>query len=167
MKSKILVAVAVVSALAAIGSASALGWMYRRVRAFEKEHKVSIVTPAPAPEGLAKADAALERGKVYEGDDECLSYVVKEGDDIVSIAIRFGVSPSSIADCNEISVSSPLNAGYVIKLPQNAQVTDSSFGAGRVNVASADGTNSVSPEGSADVKKTVPPDGVAAAPKWL
>ena len=49
MKNKILVSVSVVSLLAAIGSATALGWMYRKVRAFEKEHHVSILMTFTAP----------------------------------------------------------------------------------------------------------------------
>ena len=63
MKNKILVSVSVVSLLAAIGSATALGWMYRKVRAFEEEHHVSIVTPASALKGLSKANAGLQRDR--------------------------------------------------------------------------------------------------------
>ena len=58
MKNKILVSISVVSLLAAIGSATALGWMYRRVRAFDKEHKVSIVTPATERKAAVKSQSA-------------------------------------------------------------------------------------------------------------
>ena len=135
MKNRILVSVSVVSLLAAIGSATALGWMYRKVRAFEKEHPVSIVTPAPAAKELPKADADLQRGKVYQGDGGDLYYVVGEGDDIVSIAIRFGVSPSSIMACNGLESGDAVKPDVVLKLPEDVKVEDESFGQGRLNVA--------------------------------
>ena len=116
MKNKILVSVSVVSLLAAIGSATALGWMYRKVRAFEKEHHVSIVTPAPAAKELSQADAGLQRGKVYESEEKDLYYVVQEGDDIVSIAIQFGVSPSSIMACNGLENGDAVKPDAILKL---------------------------------------------------
>ena len=142
MKNKILVSVSVVSLLAAIGSATALGWMYRKVRAFEKEHHVSIVTPASAMKELPKATANFENGKVYGTDVGDLAYVVKDGDDVISIAIRFNVSPSAILDINELKQTDPINPGDILKLPENAKVDGSDIAVGMVRMKD-DATNGV------------------------
>ena len=142
MKNKILVSVSVVSLLAAIGSATALGWMYRKVRAFEKANNVSIVTPAPEPKRLPKAAASFENGKVYGTDVGDLAYVVKDGDDVISIAIQFNVSPSAILNINELKATDPIKPGDILKLPENAKVDDSHLAVGMVRMKD-DATNGV------------------------
>ena len=114
----------VVSMFAAAVSAFAFGWMYRKVRAYEAANNVSIVTPAPEPKRLPKAAASVQPGKVYDTDDEGLVYVTKEGEDIVSIAIMFGVAPSLIMEANGITSDSKIESGTILKLPESAKVDE-------------------------------------------
>lgn len=67
-------------------------------------------TPAPAPEAEAAAPAAPT------------TYVVKEGDDIVAISIKFGVQPSALLDINDLKPDAELKPGQVLKLPPDAKL---------------------------------------------
>jgi len=51
------------------------------------------------------------------------TYVVKEGDDIVSISIAWGISPSQLMNANDLKENEPLKPGQVLKLPPNARQT--------------------------------------------
>jgi LysM repeat protein len=51
------------------------------------------------------------------------TYVVKEGDDIVSISIAWGISPSQLMNVNDLKENEPLKPGQVLKLPPNARQT--------------------------------------------
>lgn len=51
------------------------------------------------------------------------TYTVKEGDDIVSISIAWGISPSQLMNANDLKDNEPLKAGTVLKLPPNARQT--------------------------------------------
>ena len=66
--------------------------------------------PAPAPAPEAAAPAAP------------LTYVVKEGEDAIAIAINFGISPSALMDLNDLKPTDKLRAGQVLKLPPDAKV---------------------------------------------
>ena len=66
--------------------------------------------PAPAPEAEAAAPAAPT------------TYVVKEGDDIVAISIKFGVQPSALLDINDLKPDAELKPGQVLKLPPDAKL---------------------------------------------
>lgn len=50
------------------------------------------------------------------------TYTVKEGDDLVSIAIAFGISPSALMDINDLKPTDEVKPGQVLKLPANAKV---------------------------------------------
>ena len=50
-----------------------------------------------------------------------LTYKVKEGDDLVSIAIAYGISPSALMDVNDLKVTDEIKPGHVLKLPANAK----------------------------------------------
>ena len=50
-----------------------------------------------------------------------LTHTVKEGEDIVSIAIQYNISPSSILDLNGLTNNSQIPGGTVLKLPPNAK----------------------------------------------
>ena len=70
---------------------------------------------APAVEvPAAPVDAAPEA--------PALTHTVKEGEDTVSIAIMYGVSPSAVMDLNDLKNTDALKAGQVLKLPANAKV---------------------------------------------
>ena len=51
-----------------------------------------------------------------------LTHTVKEGEDTVSIAIMYGVSPSAVMDLNDLKNTDSLKVGQVLKLPANAKV---------------------------------------------
>ncbi len=68
--------------------------------------------PAPVAEPAA-ADPAPTSSSV--------TYTAKEGDDIVSIAISYGISPSRLMDLNDLKAGDSIKAGQVLKLPADAK----------------------------------------------
>ena len=69
----------------------------------------------PAVEQVKDTTAALEVGEVK-------THTVKENEDVVSIAIQYGVSPSAIMELNDLKNGEELPQGRVLKLPANAKV---------------------------------------------
>ena len=68
---------------------------------------------APAP--AAASTPAPQQPATLE------THTVKEGEDVVSIAISYGVSPSALMDANDLK-SSEVKPGDVLKIPaKNAQ----------------------------------------------
>ena len=59
---------------------------------------------------------ALNREKVWN-----FVPTAKEGDDIVSIAIAYGISPSRLMDLNDLKAGDSIKAGQVLKLPADAK----------------------------------------------
>jgi len=49
------------------------------------------------------------------------TYTVKDGDDLVSVAIAWGVSPSQVMDLNDLKAGEAIKPGQVLKLPANAK----------------------------------------------
>ncbi|MGN0847301.1 MAG: LysM peptidoglycan-binding domain-containing protein [Kiritimatiellia bacterium] len=49
------------------------------------------------------------------------TYTVKENDDIVSVAIAWGISPSQLMDLNDLKAGDAIKPGQVLKLPANAK----------------------------------------------
>ena len=100
----------------------------------ETAPEVPAVSPAPAagPAAVEAAPAAPEAAPaVAEPVKEeapaadtasALTHTVKEGEDTVSIAIRYGVSPSAVMDLNDLKNTDSLKVGQVLKLPANAKV---------------------------------------------
>ena len=105
--------------------------------------EVNAAVPAPATEdkkdaATEKKDAAAEPAadqkpteKVAEkpadpppaAEPAVNTYTVKEGDDIVSISIAWGISPSQLMNANDLKENEPLKPGQVLKLPPNARQT--------------------------------------------
>lgn len=81
------------------------------------------VEAAPAaPEAApAVAEPVKEEAPVAE-TASALTHTVKEGEDTVSIAIMYGVSPSAVMDLNDLKNTDSLKVGQVLKLPANAKV---------------------------------------------
>jgi N-acetylmuramoyl-L-alanine amidase len=50
-------------------------------------------------------------------------YVIQAGDTIASVALRFGISETSLKDANELDESRSLIAGEVLRIPGTRQVT--------------------------------------------
>ena len=71
------------------------------------------VAPAPAAAESATPDSAPAASSA--------TYTAKEGDDIVSIAIAYGISPSRLMDLNDLKAGDSIKAGQVLKLPADAK----------------------------------------------
>lgn len=71
------------------------------------------VAPAPADAEAATPDSAPASSSA--------TYTAKEGDDIVSIAIAYGISPSRLMDLNDLKAGDSIKAGQVLKLPADAK----------------------------------------------
>ncbi len=71
------------------------------------------VAPAPADAESATPDSAPASSSA--------TYTAKEGDDIVSIAIAYGISPSRLMDLNDLKAGDSIKAGQVLKLPADAK----------------------------------------------
>ena len=86
----------------------------------------AAAAPAPAP----AAEPAKEEAPVAEPAKEeapaapasALTHTVKAGEDTVSIAIMYGVSPSAVMDLNDLKNTDSLTPGQVLKLPANAKL---------------------------------------------
>ena len=74
----------------------------------------------PAEEAKPVAEAAPAPSAPVE--KPLPTYTVKEGDDLVSIAIAFGISPSALMDINDLKPTDEVKPGQVLKLPPNAKV---------------------------------------------
>lgn len=71
------------------------------------------VAPAPSAAESATPDSAPASSSA--------TYTAKEGDDIVSIAIAYGISPSRLMDLNDLKAGDSIKAGQVLKLPADAK----------------------------------------------
>ena len=83
------------------------------------------VAPAPAPaaeENAAPIDAvAPEAAPAPAAAPATVDYTVKEGEDIMSVVVKFGLDAAVIRDLNHMGENEELKAGQVIKLPAEAQ----------------------------------------------
>ena len=88
-------------------------------------------TPAPvvdvaAAKSKAPADAvdtsdAAASAPVDATPASSMTYTVKDGDDIVGVAIAWGISPSQLMDLNNLKAGEAITPGQVLKLPANAK----------------------------------------------
>lgn len=77
--------------------------------------------PAPAADAAAKADEPKADGEDAAAPVSGRTHVVKEGEDLVSIAIEHTVSPTSLIEVNNLKVTDGVKPGQVLKLPANAK----------------------------------------------
>jgi LysM repeat protein len=89
------------------------------------------VTPPPAPEQktepavVAPADPVAPATDAQSSEPEAQSlktHTVAPGEDAVSIAIRYEISPSVVLDLNNLTATDQLTPGQVLKLPANAKM---------------------------------------------
>ena len=73
-----------------------------------------VATPANNEAAAPAGDAAAAAAEPAQAMQE---YVVKEGEDLVTIAIAFGLTPSVIADANDIKATDAIPAGTKLKIP--------------------------------------------------
>ena len=79
------------------------------------EEKPAAEAAPAAVEQVKETSAALETSAAK-------THTVKEGEDMVSIAIMYNVSPSAIMDLNDLKNTDTLTPGQVLKLPANAKM---------------------------------------------
>ena len=86
--------------------------------------------PATVVDAAAKTQAPVDAAVVSDvaaaapvdaTPASSLTYTVKEGDDIVGVAIAWGISPSQLMDLNNLKAGEAINPGQVLKLPANAK----------------------------------------------
>jgi len=78
------------------------------------------VEPAKPVEAAAKPVEAAP-APAEEAQAPTLTHTVKDGDDLVSIAIAYGISPSALMDINDLKPTDEIKPGQVLKLPANAK----------------------------------------------
>ena len=132
---KTLISILAANAVVAIGCIAGMGWMYHAVRAYERANNVSILSP-----GCDKTARNSSRGKGGEravrktsGKHPLagkLTHRVMEGEDVVSIAIAYGVSPSQIIAVNDLAEPDAIRPGDVLTLPAGA-TPPNGFASGR------------------------------------
>ena len=76
------------------------------------EEPAKVEEPAPSAEEPAPAPAPAPAA---------LTHTVKDGEDLVSIAIAYGISPSALMDINDLKPTDEVKPGQVLKLPANAR----------------------------------------------
>ena len=81
----------------------------------------AVETAAAAPQAEAAPAAAEPPAAAAEPAPASVTYTAKEGDDIVSIAISYGISPSRLMDLNDLKAGDSIKAGQVLKLPADAK----------------------------------------------
>lgn len=78
------------------------------------EAEAAVKSDKPEAETAEKKEAAPAPAPAFE------TYTVKKGEDLVSIAINFGVSPSALMDLNDIKDADSVAEGQVLKIPAGA-----------------------------------------------
>ena len=81
---------------------------------------VKTETPAeaaPAAETATAAPAAETAAPAATAEAAPSTYVVKEGQDIITIAVDFNISPTQLLDINNLKMTDTLKPGDVLKLP--------------------------------------------------
>ena len=85
------------------------------------EEAAKVEEPAPAPTPAAEEPAPAPA-------PAALTHTVKEGEDLVSIAIAYGISPSALMDINDLKPTDEVKPGQILKLPPNARRTSDPAG---------------------------------------
>ena len=83
---------------------------------------VEKIEAAPAPEA-PKAETAAPAPAAEPAPEVGGTYVAKDGDDIVSIAIMYNLTPGRLLDLNDLKAGDPIKAGQMIKLPPDAKLS--------------------------------------------
>lgn len=85
---------------------------------------VKAVEPEKKPEEAAKVEEPAPAQPAEAPAPAQLTHTVKEGEDLVSIAIAYGISPSALMDINDLKPTDEVKPGQVLKLPPNAKRND-------------------------------------------
>ena len=102
--------------LIAITSTAALGVVLHRVRLFDSQNNSNVLSCLSSRQKTKPDTARLHPEKKPS------THIVEDGEDIVSIAIRFGVSPNLLFNANGLKPTDVLKPGQVIIIPQQSNV---------------------------------------------
>ena len=69
-----------------------------------------------ASDAAKAADPVADTTLDYDGP----TYVVRDGEDLTGVALKWGVSPSAIRELNNLAEEDVIRAGQVLRLPANA-----------------------------------------------
>ncbi len=94
----------------------------KKEAAAEKKEAVAEPVAEQKPAETAAVEKPAEK-PAAAAEPAGNTYVVKDGDDIVSISIAWGISPSQLMNANDLKENEPLKPGQVLKLPPNARQT--------------------------------------------
>ena len=140
MKRKLMLAALAAATIVALGSTAALICTIRAVHSYEEHHGVQILFPEnenPLRNKKMAASKARKPGEAYLGESGQLEHVIEEGEDVVSIAIKYGVSPAALLEINDLK-SYHITTNTVIRLPDYVKIDES----GRIQRRTDDnGTN--------------------------
>lgn len=78
--------------------------------------------PEEEPQAAENAAAPVNPEPVAAPATSPRTHVVKDGEDALSIAIQYQVSPSAVLDINNLKSTDALTPGQVLKLPDSAKV---------------------------------------------
>ena len=84
----------------------------KTVESAEKPAAAPVAVPSVPAEPAAAAQSAQPSTPAYE------TYTVKDDDDVYSIAIRWGVSPTRLRELNGLGSGDALKAGQTIRIPR-------------------------------------------------
>ena len=84
---------------------------------------VKVEEPAKKVEEAAKVEEVPPPAEAPAAPAEAF-HIVKEGEDLVSIAIAYGISPSALMDLNDLKPTDEVKPGQKLKLPANAKRND-------------------------------------------
>ena len=87
----------------------------------EKPVEAPVAEEKPAEKPAAPEQPAAKAPEAEQPAGN--TYVVKEGDDIVSVSIQWGISPSQLMDLNGLKAGDSITPGQQLKLPSNAKLT--------------------------------------------
>ena len=111
------------SAPAAAAGANAAAATTQPPAATKADDAAAAETPKPV-EGAKADEAAAKVDEVAKPEEPpTLTYKVKEGDDLVSIAIAYGISPSALMDLNDLKATDEIKPGQILELPANAKAS--------------------------------------------
>ena len=118
MKLKRIVVAGTITALlmGLAGTGSALVWMHEKVRALEQE-RAQLAQKAEEAASATPRRQAVKLPRPRKDKGKPFIYRAKGGDDIVSIAIKFGMSPSQLMDFNDMRPTDEVTPGRVFKIP--------------------------------------------------
>ena len=128
------------------GTGTALMWMHEKVRALEQERaqlaqKVEDAASAASERQVARkrsgkgrsakarpAKAPPAKVRSAKANEQFVEYVARDGEDLISISIEFGMSPSTFMSINDLKPTDEVKKGMVFKIPADLAKNSPRYG---------------------------------------